>query len=483
MGSNPQSSLNEQLLSLRSSYSKVEGDLASESSKSAKIEGDTFNGKDVDGLEAFLFGLNAKFSNNTTEFDTEQSKIVFYANHLKGVAHIAIRHTLRENGTVELTDCHEITANLKVALLHSDAAERATNIVKGMKQGKEIFSIWVGNFLAECYKRNFTEPEKIRELRRATATSLFQAANNTQRTKPLPVNFVENVALISTDDLVLTDNLAQSSSHSQQTGNSSPYTFQTAIQITAPASPIATAPDAMDISQLYLNRLVNGKLHPNEKKRRLKAGLCLYDGRDHATAECPKIAAKEKKQQVSAKPTPLETLCEAEGSEHFLNLCRSQDQAKIVSFSSSSFYSSIQHHTKLSSQALVDSGATSHAYIDSSFARQHSLPFESISHLRLNVVDGRETSAGIVGHMTHLYLSLTTLTPNPTSFDSSPHSANILLFLGSHGSRNMTPISTGLPIVWSLVDQSTAGPTASLSPAVSSWFMEFCPDSANHAIL
>lgn len=56
----------------------------------------------------------------------------------------------------------------------------------------------------------------------------------------------------------------------------------------------------------------------------------------------------------------------------------------------------------VSFQALVDSGATGYAFIDSSFAHTHSFPLESISPHRLNVVDGRESSAGLVNRMAHL---------------------------------------------------------------------------------
>lgn len=145
-------SLAAQLESSRSLYTKLEADLAIEQRrfddtlttlkaihdhnisaphsihKSAKIEVQEFDGKEPSGLDAFLFNLNAKFNNNANEFASEQAKLVFYASHLKGAAHTAIRHVLNRDGTVKLETCDEITQILETTFSHANAKQQTREL-------------------------------------------------------------------------------------------------------------------------------------------------------------------------------------------------------------------------------------------------------------------------------------------------------------------------------------------------------------------
>ena len=305
-------SLAAQLESSHSLYTKLEADLAIEqrrfddalttlktihdhkvsappTHKSAKIEVHEFDGKDFSGLDSFLFNLNAKFNNNGNEFANEQAKLVFYASHLTGAAHTAIRHVLNTDGTVKLDKCEEITQILETAFSHANAKQLATAAVKKADQAKQTFSIFVAKFLSEVYKSDLTEPEQIREFRRAVNPVLFRAIIQSSRVKPLPNTLAEYVALARVEDLILSEINAQVTSHQHSQHNASssgPFTA---------AATTSNGGDAMDVSQLDLTQLTNGRLNPVEKQRRIDAKLCLYDGEDHPTASCPKLAAKEKR--------------------------------------------------------------------------------------------------------------------------------------------------------------------------------------------
>lgn len=57
--------------------------------------------------------------------------------------------------------------------------------------------------------------------------------------------------------------------------------------------------------------------------------------------------------------------------------------------------------------ALVDSGANGMAFIDQTFAQRHDLKLELLRHpRRLEVVDGRQSVAGRITHMTRITMNI-----------------------------------------------------------------------------
>ena len=62
---------------------------------------------------------------------------------------------------------------------------------------------------------------------------------------------------------------------------------------------------------------------------------------------------------------------------------------------------------RVSTTALVDSGANGIAFVDRSFARNHKLPLKPLRKpRRLEVVDGRQSVAGSITHLTQLPIEI-----------------------------------------------------------------------------
>lgn len=281
--------LNETIAHLRS-YSATDATIPRASTKSAKFEVSEFDGTDRSALRSFLFSINAKFNNNAGEFPDMQTKLVYYTTKLKGAAYDLIEHALEEDGSVKMTDVQEITDILKISYTDVDAAETAATELRALQQGeKETFALFIAKFQALARKTTKGDEELIRELRESIKTDLFVNVNDLQSYIAAPTTFTGYIQLCRKQDAIMRQNAQQALIHRSGRGSLS---VQKPVVLSKAATDYG---DPMDISKMDISQLVHGRLHPEERQRRLDFKLCMYDGEKHLTSACPKLLLKEKR--------------------------------------------------------------------------------------------------------------------------------------------------------------------------------------------
>ena len=100
-----------------------------------------------------------------------------------------------------------------------------------------------------------------------------------------------------------------------------------------------------------------------------------------------------------------------------------------------------QNKHQIKTSAMIDSGATGTAFVDSSFVQDNNLKINLLPQpLRLRVVDGRPSSAGDITTTTTFALDIKGHTETLTAFVTKLHNYNIILgkpWLRKHNPSNI----------------------------------------------